>query len=117
MTMSNVAAPAGSANSQRLRDMPRPRALALWKGVHAVLRGRRRLLLGALVAGLGIFAGWLWLGAAALRRAGALMRSCSSRQAGFVPTATTPVTEPHDRAWKRCRQPIEGRRRDLVRTP
>jgi len=35
------------------------------------------------------------------------MRSCSSRQAGFVPTATTPVTEPHDRAWKRCRQPIE----------
>jgi hypothetical protein len=66
MTMSNVAAPAGSANSQRLRDMPRPRALALWKGVHAVLRGRRRLLLGALVAGLGIFAGWLWLGAAAV---------------------------------------------------
>jgi hypothetical protein len=66
MTMFNVAAPAGPANSQRLRDMPRPRALAIWEGVHAVLRGRRRLLLGALVAGLGIFAGWLWLGAAAL---------------------------------------------------
>ena len=66
MTMSNVAAPAGSANPQHLRDMPRPRPLAIWEGVHAVLRGRRRLLLGALVAGLGIFAGWLWLGAAAV---------------------------------------------------
>jgi hypothetical protein len=66
MKMSNVAAPAGSANPQRLRDMPRLRPSAIWEGVHAVLRGHRGLILGALVAGLGIFAGWLWLGAAAL---------------------------------------------------
>jgi hypothetical protein len=67
MTMSHVAAPAGSANPQRLlRNTPRPRPLAIWEGVRAVLRGRRGLFLGALVAGLGIFAGWLWLGAAAV---------------------------------------------------
>ena len=46
MTMSNVAAPAGSANPQHLRDMPRPRPLAIWEGVHAVLRGHRNLFLG-----------------------------------------------------------------------
>jgi hypothetical protein len=66
MTMSNVAAPVGSANPQRLRDMPRPRPLAIRAGVHAVLRGGRGLFFGALVAGLGIFAGWMWLGAAAV---------------------------------------------------
>ncbi len=63
MTMSNVAAPAGSANPQRLRDTPQPRPL---EGVHAVLRGHRGLIFGALVAGLGIFAGWISLGAAAV---------------------------------------------------
>jgi hypothetical protein len=66
MTMSNVAAPVGSASPQRLRDTPRPRQLAIWEGVHAVLRGHRGLFLGVLVAGLGIFAGSIWLGAAAL---------------------------------------------------
>jgi hypothetical protein len=66
MTMSNVAAPAGAANPQRLRDMPLPRPLAIWAAVHAVLRGHRNLFLAGLVAGIGIFAGWLWLGAAAV---------------------------------------------------
>ncbi len=63
--MAGIASPPASADPRSIRDLI-PQEPSIWDRIRAGLCGRRDLLLAALVASIGILAGWVWFGVAIL---------------------------------------------------
>jgi hypothetical protein len=93
MIMSNIAAPA-AADARPLQG--KPRVPTAWDGISGGLRRHRGLLIAASAAGIGVSAGWMWLGAAAvtpllyLLPCAAMMAMCMRGQGTSINSTVNP---------------------------